>query len=58
LKENAMHRTKKLLRHARTLWNTPWIPEHIRRHNRKAWVRSVLFLGDKWLLAKPVERMQ
>ena len=27
------------------------------RHNRKAWVRSVLQLGDKWLLAKPVTRL-
>lgn len=22
------------------------------RHNRRAWVRSIRFLGDKWVLAK------
>jgi hypothetical protein len=49
---------KELIRKSHDLWNTPWMPEHIRRHNRKAWVRSVLFLGDKWLLAKPVTRIQ
>jgi hypothetical protein len=26
----------------------------IDRHNRRAWVRSVRMLGDKWLLAKPI----
>jgi hypothetical protein len=29
----------------------------IDNHNRAAWVRSVLRLGDKWLLAKPVARV-
>lgn len=29
---------------------------HIDRHNQRAWVRSVRWLGDKWLLAKPVEK--
>lgn len=24
------------------------------RHNQKAWVRSIRFLGDKWLLAAPI----
>ena len=24
------------------------------RHNQRAWVRSIRFLGDKWLLAKPI----
>ena len=30
----------------------------IDRHNRRAWVRSVRLLGDKWLLAKPVTRVE
>jgi hypothetical protein len=29
---------------------------HINRHNMRAWVRSVRFLGDKWLLAVQVVR--
>lgn len=28
----------------------------IDRHNIRRWVRSVRFLGDKWLLVKPVEK--
>jgi hypothetical protein len=30
--------------------------KHINRHNMRQWVRSVRFLGDKWLLAVPVVR--
>ena len=40
---------KQLLRHARNLYNS--------KHNRHAWVRSVLMLGDKWLLAQQVGRI-
>jgi hypothetical protein len=49
---------KELIRKSHDLWNSPLVPRRIARHNRKAWVRSVLFLGDKWLLAKPVTRIQ
>jgi len=38
---------KTLIRKAKALW-----PES--RYHRKAWVRSILMLGDKWLLAKPI----
>jgi hypothetical protein len=48
--------TKQLVRHARELWSNPLVPTSVNRHNRKAWVRSVLRLGDKWLLAQPVRR--
>ena len=50
--------TKNLIRHARELWNSPLVPTSVNRHNRRAWVRSVLRLGDKWLLAVPVRRVQ
>ena len=46
---------KELLRHARTLWNSG--NPNLDRHNRKAWVRSVMYLGDRWLLATPVRRL-
>lgn len=29
----------------------------INRHNQRSWVRSLRFLGDKWLLAMPVSRL-
>ena len=48
--------TRQLLRRARQLFNAPGVPAHITRHNRHQWVRSVRRLGDKWLLAKPLER--
>lgn len=40
--------TLKLRRKARELWSN--------EHYQRAWLRSVLMLGDKWLLAKKVER--
>ena len=49
-----MSETKRLMEHAHKLWNTG--DPRLDRHNRKAWVRSVLQLGDKWLLAVPVQR--
>lgn len=30
------------------------IPVSTSRHNALAWTRSVRMLGDKWLLAKPI----
>lgn len=47
-----------LKRHAVKLWANPMVPRHIVRHNRRAWLASVLRLGDKWLLAQPVERIK
>lgn len=40
--------TLELRRRARQLWSS--------RHNQRAWVRSVLALGNRWLLAQPVGR--
>lgn len=30
--------------------------KHIDRHNQRAWVRAIRMLGNKWLLAKPMEK--
>jgi hypothetical protein len=49
---------RELVRRAHTLWDNPHVPEYITRHNRKAWVRSVVRLGDRWLLAQKVRRIQ
>ena len=44
----------KMLTKARTLWNTG--NTRLDRRNQRAWVRAIRRLGDKWLLAKHVER--
>ena len=46
----------KLLKRARKLWSNPYAPTHTNRHNQLQWARSVHRLGDKWLLAKHVQR--
>lgn len=40
--------TFELRKKARKLWATPYL--------QRQWVRSVLQLGDRWLLAQPVGR--
>jgi len=44
------------LKHVRQLWNVDYVPSHINRHNQLEWVKSVRLLGDKWLIAKPLEK--
>jgi len=41
---------------ARRLFIVQGVPTHTQRHNMRSWVRSVRFLGDNWLIAKPQER--
>ena len=50
------NQTKALMRRARKLWDNPLVDPSLNRYNRKAWVRSVLRLGDRWLLARQVQR--
>ena len=38
-----------LRRRARQLWDSPY--------NQRKWVRAVLQLGNKWLFAKPLNRV-
>lgn len=54
----AINSRKALLRHARRLYSVADVPEHINRHNRKAWARSVSMLGNRWLLAVPQGRTE
>lgn len=42
-------KTFELRQRARQLWDTP--------HNQRAWVKSVLQLGEKWLLAQHVQKI-
>ena len=50
--------TEQLRRKARQLYNNKLVPEGLNQYNQRKWVRSVLRLGDKYLLAKKVERVQ
>lgn len=47
----------KALRHVRKLFCHENAPRSVQRHNCRQWVRSIRFLGDKWLLAKPINRI-
>ena len=47
-----------MLKHVRELFNTSYVSVQTNRHNQKQWVKSVKFLGDKWLLAQHVQRKE
>ena len=44
--------TRKLSRRALQLWNTGDGKADL--YNRRAWLRAVAYLGDKWILARPI----
>jgi hypothetical protein len=48
----------RMLKHVRELFNVEYVPRHTNRHNQRQWVRNVRTLGDRWLLAKQVERKE
>jgi len=45
-----------VLTHVRRMFNCPDIPREHNRSYQRQWVRQVRRLGDKWLLAKRIER--
>jgi hypothetical protein len=45
-----------LRRKARLLYANPNAPDATNRHNQRAWLRSVLCLGERWLFATPINR--
>ncbi len=47
-----------VLRHVRQLFQGYHVDEQIKRQYQLKWVRSVRNLGDKYLLAKKVGRIQ
>lgn len=47
-----------MLRHVRQLFNVDYVPREINRANQRKWVRSVRTLGNRWLLAKRIERLE
>lgn len=47
-----------LLKKLRKMYCHPDAPRSVARHNCRAWVRSVRYLGGKWLLAQPINRQE
>jgi hypothetical protein len=47
-----------VLRHVRQLFQGYIVDKQTKRSYARQWVRSVRHLGDKYLLAKKVERVQ
>lgn len=45
-----------LLRKSVRLFNSEYVPAEVNRANRIAWLRSVLMLGNRWLLAEPINK--
>jgi len=48
----------RFLIHVRKIFATYDAPPEVIRAYQKQWVKSVRQLGDKWLVAKPIERIQ
>jgi hypothetical protein len=44
------------LTRVRGLYCVDGVPVSTQRHNMRSWIKSIRFLGDKWLLAKPINR--
>jgi hypothetical protein len=47
-----------MLRHVRQLFVGYYVDEQTKRSYQRKWIKSVRNLGDKYLLAKKVERIQ
>ena len=45
-----------LARRAVRLFSTDYVSLRTNKHNRRMWLKSVDFLGQRWLLAVPVKR--
>lgn len=48
----------KLLSHVRKIFASYDAPPHVIRSYQKQWIASVRHLGDKWLVAKPIKRIE
>jgi hypothetical protein len=44
------------LTRVRSLYCIEGVPVSTQRHNCRQWIKSIRFLGDKWLLAKQITR--
>ena len=55
IKEKVMNTVA--LKYVRNLFQTYQAPPQTIRSYQRQWIRSVRYLGDNWLLAKKVERL-
>jgi hypothetical protein len=46
------------LKRVRQLFGASYVSREQNRYNQRAWVRAIRNLGDRWLLAKQLERQQ
>ena len=46
------------LKLVRELFAVDYMPRHTQRHNQRQWVKSERQLGDRWLIAKPLEKQK
>lgn len=49
--------TEQLRRKARVIYNNNMVSDRVNQYNQRKWVRSVLQLGDRWLIAKPIGKI-
>lgn len=47
----------RLARKAIRNYTSPYVSKELNRRNQRAWIAAVRRLGDRWLLAVPVERV-
>jgi len=45
----------KALKMVREMFAVDYVPRHTQRHNQRQWVKSVRQLGDRWLVARPLD---
>lgn len=45
-----------MMRRAIRLWSTG--DRDVDRHNRRAWLRAAMRLGDRWILAHQIQRVE
>jgi hypothetical protein len=46
------------LKRARELWCNQFTPVHTQRHNIRAWIKSIKYLGEHHLLAKQIMKVK
>lgn len=53
-----MLNTKDLVRRANKLWSSPTVPRELNEINKRKWIKAVQRLGDRWLLARNMPRLE
>jgi hypothetical protein len=43
---------------SKKLYNSNFVSEHVNMSNQEKWVKAIEYLGDKWILAKPIKKQR